>query len=265
MAKNGAKRPPGQAVIVLAPRIRDSMARSKLGRNKKKEPRCAAARRVQLSRTTRECIAYHEAGHVVVGVLLRWAIREVSIVPIGNTLGYVRHPRSAVDYWSAEEIQSQRSRSEISVTAPVPGSSPSQAPSSAGLRRTRARIDIAVRLAGPLSERLFTGRWNIHCGAVDRFQVQDLASQLADDLATTPNRIIVCEGLRSSRLLRANWCRVQAVAGALLQHDRLTGREVRAIVKGAFPTVLVRATSRDASAVAPPARSPLQVGLESRV
>ena len=220
------------------------MTRSKLVQ-KSRERRSGAARRVQLS-CTRECIAYHEAGHVVVGVLLRWAIREVSIVPCASTLGHVRHPRSSVDYWSAEEIASQRSRSEMSGTAPLPGNDSAQTPSSAGLRRTRARIDIAVRLAGPLAERLFTGRWNVYCGNVDRFQVQDLASQLASDLSTTPNRIIVCEGLRSARLLRANWCRVEAVAGALLEHDRLTGREVRAIVKGGFPTVLVGATSRDA-------------------
>ena len=224
------------------------MARSKLVQSKKRERTCAPDHRVQLSRCTRECIAYHEAGHVVVGVLLRWAIREVSIVPFGNTLGHVRHPRSAVDYWSAEEIASQRSRSEMSGTSPLPGSSLSQAPSSAGLRRTRARIDIAVRLAGPLAERLFTGRWNVHCGAVDRFQVQDLASQLASDLSTTPNRIIVCEGLRSSRLLTANWCRVEAVAGALLQHDRLTGREVRAIVKGSLPNSARGARSGNLSA-----------------
>lgn len=224
------------------------MDRSKLVQSKKREPRFGATCGVQLSPTRRECTAYHEAGHVVVGVLLRWAIREVSIVACGNTLGHVRHPRSAVDYWSAEEIASQRSRPEMSGTAPLMGNALSQAPNLAALRRTRARIDIAVRLAGPLAERLFTGRWNVHCGAVDRFQVQDLASQLASDLCTTPNRIIVCEGLRSSRLLTANWCRVKAVAGALLQHDRLTGREVRAIVKRAFPTVLEAARSENLSA-----------------
>src|SRR5438552_723888 len=56
--------------------------------------------------TTREKAAYHEAGHVVVGVLLRWAIREVSIARRGTLLGQVRHPRTLTDYWSAEEIAS---------------------------------------------------------------------------------------------------------------------------------------------------------------
>jgi hypothetical protein len=49
--------------------------------------------------------SYHEAGHVVVGVLLRWAIREVSIIPEEDSAGRVRHPRkSELDYWLAEEV-----------------------------------------------------------------------------------------------------------------------------------------------------------------
>ena len=187
----------------------------------------------RLARLTRERTAYHEAGHAVVGVLLRWAIKEVSIVPAYGMLGHVRHPRSAVDYWSVEEIASRRSRSGMSDLASLV-ESPLEKPTHSRLRRTRACVDIAVRLAGVQAEKLFTGRWNERGAGFDRFQVLDLARQLATDLSTTPNRIIVCEGVRASRLLTANWRCVEAVASALLEHDRLTGREVRAIVKRAW-------------------------------
>src|SRR5438552_1950774 len=60
-----------------------------------------------LSPMARYAAAYHEAGHAVVGVLLRWAIREVSIIPDEQTIGRVRHPRrSELDYWLSDEVTS---------------------------------------------------------------------------------------------------------------------------------------------------------------
>jgi hypothetical protein len=65
--------------------------------------------RRQSSHKNRTRIAYHEAGHAVVGVVLRGAIREVSIGPDNDLSREVRHPRSRADYWSAEEIAGGRS------------------------------------------------------------------------------------------------------------------------------------------------------------
>jgi ATP-dependent Zn protease len=90
-----------------------------------------------------------------------------------------------------------------------------------------------VRLAGPHAEKLFTGRWNERAAGFDRLQLLDLGRQLATEVSTTTDCIITHEAIRASRLLAENWPCVEAVAAALLEYDRLTGREVRAIVKGA--------------------------------
>lgn len=183
----------------------------------------------QRATSTRHAVAYHEAGHAVVGVLLRWAIKEVSIIPTLDTLGRVIHPRSFVDYWAAEEIASHRRRSGIDLRSLV---EPPDRPGQSRLRRARARIDIAVRLAGRKAEKRFTGKWNNNVGGFDRFQVLDLAVQLSRELRVTPDRIILEESRRASQLLDANWSCVEAVAAALLEGNRLSGREVRAIVNG---------------------------------
>jgi hypothetical protein len=104
------------------------------------------------------------------------------------------------------------------------------------MRHRRARIDIAVRLAGLKAETRFTGTSNVPGRGFDRVEVLDLARQLANELSITADRVIVHESARSSRLLNEKWRCVETVARALLLHGRLTGRQVRAIVKGARQT-----------------------------
>lgn len=178
-------------------------------------------------------VAYHEAGHAVVGVLLRWAIRYVSIIPDDQTLGRVYHPRrSELDYWLAEEVKSPNaSVPSLRKRVALPLSELTSA--QIGMRHRRARIDIAVRLAGRKAEKRFTGEWTDPCVGSDRLEVVELALHLASELPITADRIIVRESARASRLLAENWPSVEAVARALLVHNRLTGRVVRAIVKGA--------------------------------
>lgn len=56
-----------------------------------------AERKIMLSRADRERVAYHEAGHAVLGLLLPGAdpVRRVTIVPRGQALGVT--VQSAVD------------------------------------------------------------------------------------------------------------------------------------------------------------------------
>jgi hypothetical protein len=116
--------------------------------------------------------AYHEAGHAVVGVLLRWAIRDVSIVPDEQTIGRVRHPRrSELDYWLSEEVKSQKvSARSLRERVALPARELTAA--QIRMRHRRARIDIAVRLAGRKAEERFTGKWTEHDGGSDRFEVE---------------------------------------------------------------------------------------------
>lgn len=177
--------------------------------------------------------AYHEAGHAVVGVLLRWAIRDVSIIPDEQTIGRVRHPRrSELDYWLSDEVKSPTASApslKERVALPVSQLIAVQT----RMRHRRARIDIAVRLAGRKAEKQFTGKWHDPYVGSDRLEVVELALQLARELPITADRIIVRESGRASRLLNENWPCVEAVVRALLVRNRLTGREVRAIVNAA--------------------------------
>jgi ATP-dependent Zn protease len=184
----------------------------------------------------RYAAAYHEAGHAVVGVLLRWAIRDVSIVPDEQTIGRVRHPRrSELDYWLSDEVKSEKASARtLNNRIAIP---PSELTAmQMRMRHRRARIDIAVRLAGLKAETRFTGTSNVRGGDFDRAEVLDLARQLASELSITADRIIVRESARASRLLDEKWPCVEAVARTLLEQQRLSGREVRAIVKRASPS-----------------------------
>jgi ATP-dependent Zn protease len=176
--------------------------------------------------------AYHEAGHAVVGVLLRWAIRDVSVIPDEQTMGRVRHPRrSELDYWLSDEVKSLKdSAPSLTERVAIPPSELTAV--QMRMRHRRAHIDIAVRLAGLKAETRFTGTSNVPGGRFDRMEVLDLARQMASEISITANRIILRESARASRLLNENWPLVEAVARALLVHNRLTGREVRAMVKG---------------------------------
>jgi hypothetical protein len=182
----------------------------------------------------RRTAAYHEAGHAVVGVLLRWAIREVSIIPDGESDGRVRHPRrSEVDYWLAEEVarlqaSSKRNGHKGPLSTNCLGSSTR---AQARMRQRRARIDIAVRLAGPIAEMKFAGECCTRSGHSDRFQLLELADLLAAELSITAQSIVRLEEARARRLLRQNWNSVHAVAAQLLSKSRMSGRAVRAIVK----------------------------------
>ena len=179
-------------------------------------------------------VAYHEAGHAVAGVLLRWAIREVSIGPINRLAGYIRHPRG-VDDLDCSSLEPPgwrvlpsvgRSAAAMSRQRGVPART-----QRSRLRNARARADIAVRLAGPRAERRVTGRWNNRSASIDGWQALEVAKLLAVEIHSTSELIIEQEGMRADRLLKENWQCVHAVADALLAKSRLTGRQVRAIVK----------------------------------
>src|SRR3954470_4516149 len=129
-------------------------------RRPSQRPRC----RDHFSPMPRYAAAYHEAGHAVVGVLLRWAIRDVSIVPDDQTIGRVRHPRrSELDYWLSDEVKSLKaSAPSLNRRVAIPPSELTAV--QMRMRHRRARIDIAVRLAGRKAETRFTGTSSVPGG-----------------------------------------------------------------------------------------------------
>jgi ATP-dependent Zn protease len=194
------------------------------------EPRKVAGMITATSRT-----AYHEAGHAVVAVVLRRAITHVSIVPTDECLGHVQHPTGVADpdRRTIENLKEQSLADSMAAAAAylerLDGGWMTEA--RYGLRRSRARDDIAIRLAGPRAEKRFSGRWDNRGARHDREHALDLADRLANDSSVTSKGILVHEDARADRILKENWPSVVAVADALLVKSHLTGREVRAIVK----------------------------------
>lgn len=77
-----------EAALLAARRDRDSVTMKDFEESIEKVP-LGAERKIMLSRADRERVAYHEAGHAVLGLLLPGAdpVRRVTIVPRGQALG----------------------------------------------------------------------------------------------------------------------------------------------------------------------------------
>jgi hypothetical protein len=186
-------------------------------------------------RKARKKVAYHEAGHAVAAVVLGRAIIHVSIVPTGEWLGHIRHPKGIADP-SFQSVVSLRERPPLEIKAKAAWLKRFQRRvrtdgARLALRRRRARAEIAIRLAGSRAEKIFSGRWDNWGARHDREHALDLADLLANDSSVTSKGILDREDARADRILKENWPSVEAVADALLGKSQLSGREVRAIVK----------------------------------
>lgn len=180
-------------------------------------------------------MAYHEAGHAVAAVLLRRAITYVSIVPTDECLGHVRHPTGVADpdRQSGDTFREQPPLEPEAIAGWWERSQRWAVTYEArlALRRSRARADIAICLAGPRAEKRFSGRWDNRGARHDRELTLALADRLANGSSVTTKGILDQEDARADRILKENWPSVEAVADALLGKSQLSGREVRAIVK----------------------------------
>ena len=165
----------------------------------------------RLSKTL-QSVAYHEAGHVVV----RWHGRlrmpkYVTIIPNEEYLGHVFGPKfpSSFDFgetqWSG---------------------------------RTQLQLERGIRsvLGGPLAQKKFHPRGFRHDYAAEDYrQIVDLAIMLSgsDEIASAYIKLLE---LQTRNLLNQDWiwqC-VEAVAGALLEQEKLSGKQVKEIILGAI-------------------------------
>jgi cell division protease FtsH len=98
-----------EAALIAARRHRDMVERSDLDEALTKVM-LGAERRLVMSRHERERIAYHEAGHALLGLLLPNAdpVRSVSIIPRGRSLGAtVQSPVDERFNYSEEELRAR--------------------------------------------------------------------------------------------------------------------------------------------------------------
>lgn len=169
--------------------------------------------------------AYHEAGHALAAWHGRLPIRECSIVPDdgAGTLGHVTHHPSPTsfqpDVASATEL------------------------------RNRARIEahVVTSLAGTFAARLVSARVSSASWETDR----NAAVDLLDYLVGSKEELQAYLGwltVRARQLAQAEHLRpaLDALAAALLEHRRLSGREARRIIRDALLSVdsVIRAHRR---------------------
>jgi len=190
-----------------------------------------------LGRSDRERVAYHEAGHAVVGLLLPDAdpVTRVTITPRGHSLG--------VTYQAPED--DRYNYSEAYVRARIVGLLGGRAAEELvyGDRTTGAENDLeqVTRLA-----RMMVTRWGMSEGVgplslasrEDPYLGGNAAAPAAGPLSEEMARLVDAEVRRivdecyrqAKELLTAHRARLDALAEALLERESLDAAEVRAVV-----------------------------------
>jgi hypothetical protein len=158
-----------------------------------------------------ERVAYHEAGHAVAGVVLKVAIRDVSVEP--------------------------RDDSDGRVTSRGPGRALAEAIDTGYFTLAqRARVEdlIVISFAGRVAEE---ARWSNYTAVGwddDYGKAVDLACKVTQDDEAAGH---YCGWLlvRTRRLIAQpwHWAGVEALADELLMHQRLSGRRARAVIQAA--------------------------------
>jgi ATP-dependent Zn protease len=156
-----------------------------------------------------EATAYHEAGHVVAAFLLHRGFRTVTIIPKEDSLGHMLKtapPRNLHPDYQTD------ARAEI------------------WLRR-----EITICLAGPVAEKLHTGRGNWRIGGSSDFHH---AVDWASDIMGDPDEIgayLDWLTLVTKNMLKHphHWPIVQALAAELLSRRTVGPRRARALMREA--------------------------------
>jgi len=154
-----------------------------------------------------EKTAYHEAGHAVIAWLLHRPFVHVSIIPDDVNLGHLRKtPKPA----SLHPEYERNARTEGWL-----------------------RGEIMVDLAGPLAEKLTTGRGNWRIGADGDFHhAFDMACYLTCGEAET-TAFVRWLWERTKLLLEMNWPIMEALAKELLQRRVIGAKQARALMREA--------------------------------
>jgi len=154
-------------------------------------------------------VAYHEAGHAVAAFALGVPVQRATIVPGEESAGHIKHakifPRSDSPEWDTS--YRNRGRAERSVIIFLAG-------------------DIAERHHNPKRRRGDAGDRHAAIRLLDAFARSDdhlqkwfkALMQETDDIITS----------------KRWWPKVEAVAQALVQHRKMSGKEVTACIRAVF-------------------------------
>jgi len=163
---------------------------------------------VKSSKPSDKEIAYHESGHAVVSVLLRYPVKNVTIIPDGDTLGCINHCDTPT-----------RIQEDLELLVQLPST-----------KRWVFRAMMAY-YAGQLAQERVTNRHPIivfkeGCS----YDFEELTGLAKSSWRNGYQEQIDQAGEEARRLLEIHWEAVKAVAEALLERKRLSGKYVRKIV-----------------------------------
>ena len=162
-----------------------------------------------MPRTSKQTIAYHEAGHAVADHVLGFKIKDVTIVPKEGTLGAVTSLRP----WRFSD------RSGVTLKS---------------IAHFHGRIISA--LAGKESQRRFSPKSiRTHQAASDYDTVGDLLLRLHGE-ETEASLAFKYLQARTRNLVShpQKWRQIQDLASALLEHQTLSGQEVKAVLRASL-------------------------------
>jgi hypothetical protein len=189
----------------------------------------AARDRVERERAR---VAYHEAGHAVVGLALKLPIAFVTIKPKASSLGYVTQ---APVHHSVGQVYARGSYRK-----PIADASKQDAFGNPVSERTYDwHADAVMSIAGGMAECEFLkdgSVWrDLEGTRTDRRHVASARSKLGDKARSIEEYEAECE-----RLIKQHWPLIEAVAAKLLEKETMSGNDVYGICWRAARNVVRR-------------------------
>ncbi len=191
-----------------------------------------------MSQKEKENTAYHESGHAIVGAMLPNAdpVHKVTIIPRGMALGITwslpdedRHSRTKAELLAQITMAlSGRISEEIQFGDVTTGASNDFEKATELARRMVTQYGMSESL-GPIqygrgSHQVFLGR--------DFGDERNYSEEVASKIDAEVRRIIDECYDNATKILRANWDKVERMVGSLLEHETVDREEVGCIING---------------------------------
>ena len=151
-----------------------------------------------------EATAYHEAGHAVIAYLLGYKPQSATIVPTVDAAGPLIHANPLYGF-------------QLDID---------------GSDEARLHVESAITIcfAGPIAQKRYSPRsWRRVHGQWDHDAIAELGLRVcgSDEQAAA---FIRWREIVTLDLVKANWLRIQQVAGQLLERERLSHADLDAII-----------------------------------
>ncbi|MFN2459706.1 MAG: ATP-dependent zinc metalloprotease FtsH [Candidatus Velthaea sp.] len=216
-----------------------------------------------MSQKEKENTAYHESGHAIVGGMLPNAdpVHKVTIIPRGMALGITwslpdedRHSRTKMELLAQITMAlAGRISEEIKFGDVTTGASNDFEKATELARRMVTQYGMSDAL-GPIqygrgSHQVFLGR--------DFGDERNYSEEVASKIDMEVRRIIDECYANATKILNANWDKVDRMVASLLEHETVDTEEVAAILSGKqYPTVKPPKDTPDVPMAAPTPAEP---------